>query len=290
MLLPDSPPGQAAAEVVVVDRRRVQLGDLGQRGLDDRRGQVVGTELGERALVGAADGGAGGGDDDGFRHVPTLDENRFHRDVGAVTPPGVERVHDQGQGGGQEAHGVRAAASAGLPPGARRTTPRAPRPARAPSSLGAGDIRPPTTPTRRVREAVRASATAGLREASSERSSLAVISSRSSSQRSNSARVSATAMLLVARALDQLGGERVHVGGQRRRRRTRSRRSGAPAGCGSTPSRCPRAARRGGRRPGGSCRAAPRRPSRAPRPRAARGGAGSSPGRALGGCDGRHAT
>ena len=76
---------QPAAEVVVVDRLRVQLGDLGQRGLDDRRGQVVGTELGERALVGAADGGAGGGDDDGFRHAPSLDEN--------TVPPGCGRRH-----------------------------------------------------------------------------------------------------------------------------------------------------------------------------------------------------
>ena len=144
MLLPDSPPGQAAAEVVVVDRRRVELGDLGQRGLDDRRGQVVGTEVLERALVGAADGGAGGGDDDGFRHGPSLDENRFHRGVRAVTPRvalrGVgERVQDQRQRRRQEGAALALPASAARRSAARRTPPPAPRPARvavAPAAAG----------------------------------------------------------------------------------------------------------------------------------------------------------
>ena len=60
--------GEAAAEDQVVDRRRVQLRDLVQRGLDDQRAQVVGTEVLERSLVRAADGGAGRGNDHCLGH------------------------------------------------------------------------------------------------------------------------------------------------------------------------------------------------------------------------------
>ena len=79
--------GQAAAEVEVVDRVRVEARHLVQRGLDDQRRQVVGAEVLERPLVGAADGGAGGGNDDCLGHgglrsregelvSPTLDAGR----------------------------------------------------------------------------------------------------------------------------------------------------------------------------------------------------------------------
>ena len=60
--------GLAAAEHQVVDLGRVQRGHLGQRGAHDLDGQVVGAHVLERALEGAADRRAGGGDDDGFRH------------------------------------------------------------------------------------------------------------------------------------------------------------------------------------------------------------------------------
>ena len=60
--------GQAAAEHQVVDVARVERGHLVQRGAHDRGGQVVGAQVLERPLERAADGGAGGGDDDGFGH------------------------------------------------------------------------------------------------------------------------------------------------------------------------------------------------------------------------------
>jgi hypothetical protein len=60
--------GQPAAEHEVVQRRRVQLRDLVQRGLHDRGGQVVRAEPGHGALGGAADRGTGGGDYDGLGH------------------------------------------------------------------------------------------------------------------------------------------------------------------------------------------------------------------------------
>ena len=85
----------------------------------------------------------------------------------------VERVQDQRSELGQERPGVRVAASAGRRSAARRTTPRAPRRARAPCSRARGRQMPSTTPTSRVREAARASATAGLRGASRDSSSLA---------------------------------------------------------------------------------------------------------------------
>ena len=46
----------------------VELGHLVQHGLDDQGAQVVGTAVDQRALVGPADRGAAGGDDDGFGH------------------------------------------------------------------------------------------------------------------------------------------------------------------------------------------------------------------------------
>src|SRR4051794_38584678 len=52
--------GQTAPEHQVVDVARVQLRDLGERGLDDRGGEVVRAQVLEGALEGAADGGAGG--------------------------------------------------------------------------------------------------------------------------------------------------------------------------------------------------------------------------------------
>ena len=60
--------GLPAPEEDVFDVGRVELGHLGQHGLDDQGAQVVGTALDQRALVGPPDGGAAGGDDDCFRH------------------------------------------------------------------------------------------------------------------------------------------------------------------------------------------------------------------------------
>ena len=60
---------QAAAEVEVVDRRAVELGHLVERGAHDRRREVVGPQVLERALARPADGRAGGGDDDGLGHT-----------------------------------------------------------------------------------------------------------------------------------------------------------------------------------------------------------------------------
>jgi hypothetical protein len=57
--------GQATAEVEVVDVGRVERRHLVERGTHDRRRQVVRTQRAQRALAGAADRGAGGGDDDG---------------------------------------------------------------------------------------------------------------------------------------------------------------------------------------------------------------------------------
>ena len=82
MLLPRLAAGQAAAEVEVVDRVRVEAGHLVQRGLHDQGGQVVGPEVLERPLVGAADGGAGGGDDDCLGHG----ELRSGGDCGRSSP------------------------------------------------------------------------------------------------------------------------------------------------------------------------------------------------------------
>ena len=73
MLKPLSPPGQAAAQVDVVDRVPVEGRDLVEGGPHDRGGEVVGAQVLQRPLAGAADGGAGGGDDDGLGHAFTLD-------------------------------------------------------------------------------------------------------------------------------------------------------------------------------------------------------------------------
>ena len=60
--------GQAAAEDEVLDLAAVELGDLVEHPRDHRRGEVVGPQVDERALQGAADGRPAGGDDDGFGH------------------------------------------------------------------------------------------------------------------------------------------------------------------------------------------------------------------------------
>ena len=66
--------GQAAAEVDVVDRVPVESGHLVEGGAHDGGGEVVGTQVLQGALAGAADGGTGSGDDDGLRHAshPTV--------------------------------------------------------------------------------------------------------------------------------------------------------------------------------------------------------------------------
>ena len=58
----------AAAHDEVLDLGGVELGDLGQDLGDDVGRQVVGSARHQRALVGTTDGGASGGDDDGFGH------------------------------------------------------------------------------------------------------------------------------------------------------------------------------------------------------------------------------
>ena len=60
---------ETAAEVEVPHRVLVQSGDLVEGRLDDERGEVVGPQLGQRALVGTADGRAGDGHDHCFGHV-----------------------------------------------------------------------------------------------------------------------------------------------------------------------------------------------------------------------------
>ena len=62
------PARQPAAEQQVLDRGGVEVGDLVQRGLHDEGGEVVGPEVLERALVGAADGGARCGNDHCLGH------------------------------------------------------------------------------------------------------------------------------------------------------------------------------------------------------------------------------
>ena len=52
--------GQAAAEEQVVDLVRVEGGHLVERGPDDLGGEVVRTQVDERAFGGSADRGAGG--------------------------------------------------------------------------------------------------------------------------------------------------------------------------------------------------------------------------------------
>ena len=56
----------------VLDRLGVELGHLGQHLADDQGGQVVGAAVDQRTLVGPADRGPTGGDDDGFGHVVLL--------------------------------------------------------------------------------------------------------------------------------------------------------------------------------------------------------------------------
>ena len=63
---------EAAADHHVVDLARRQRRHLLERGLDGERGEVVGAGVDERALGGAADRRARGGDDHGFWHAPIL--------------------------------------------------------------------------------------------------------------------------------------------------------------------------------------------------------------------------
>ena len=58
-----------APEQEVVELGGVHPRHLRERRGDDGRGQVVGADVDERALPGAADGGAGGGNDDGVGHA-----------------------------------------------------------------------------------------------------------------------------------------------------------------------------------------------------------------------------
>ena len=61
--------GLGAAEDHVFDFGFVQCGDFVQSAAERDCGQVVGAGGGESAFGGAANGGANGADEDGFRHV-----------------------------------------------------------------------------------------------------------------------------------------------------------------------------------------------------------------------------
>jgi hypothetical protein len=64
--------GQPAAEDQVVNRGRVELRDLGQRGRDHLHGQIIGADAGQRSLERAPDRGTCGGDNDGLWHDGSL--------------------------------------------------------------------------------------------------------------------------------------------------------------------------------------------------------------------------
>src|SRR5581483_9122507 len=102
--------GQAAAAEQVLDLGVVELGHLLEHLADHVRGEVVGPDVDERALAGAADRGTAGGDDHCFRHstLPItafrsapfanhrVDEEGDEQDAGRREPdegPRVERAH-----------------------------------------------------------------------------------------------------------------------------------------------------------------------------------------------------
>src|SRR5579862_627911 len=58
----------SAAEKQVLDRGRIELRDLREGGADGCDSEVLRAHVCERALVGATDRRAGGGNDDGFSH------------------------------------------------------------------------------------------------------------------------------------------------------------------------------------------------------------------------------
>ena len=65
------PAGKAAPEDEVVHIVAVELGDGVEHPRHHGGGEVVRPQVDERALEGAADGRAAGGDDDGFGHGMT---------------------------------------------------------------------------------------------------------------------------------------------------------------------------------------------------------------------------
>ena len=223
MLKPCSPPGRPQPSI---GRRcrRVELGDLVQRGLDDRGGQVVGAQVLQRALEGAADGGAGGGDDDGFGHAGDSVRRGGPRARGRHRMRGLDRCHPRPAAAArdvafvmrrstlraQERRRPRAAADARLDvPASYAVGLQQRAPCRTPSSGGHQGLGPgarrlcgcrrrrgsrrrrstsSSAPGRRA-----ASASSGSRVAAMVSSSWATSSSRASSQRRNSAEVRATA-------------------------------------------------------------------------------------------------
>ena len=82
--------GQAAAEHQVVDVGGVERGHLVQRRPDDGGGEVVGTQVLQRPLERAADGRAGGRDDDGFGHGSST-MRRVRTGSGRGSPPKLLR-------------------------------------------------------------------------------------------------------------------------------------------------------------------------------------------------------
>jgi len=60
--------GHGAAENYVIDFFGVEAGNTGERFLDGQCGEIVGARGAQGAFVGAADGSADSGDDDGFGH------------------------------------------------------------------------------------------------------------------------------------------------------------------------------------------------------------------------------
>ena len=66
--------GLTRAHDEVLDEVAVEGRHLVEHGVDDGGGEIVGTDVDERALVGPTDRAAGGGDDDGFGHgFPLMD-------------------------------------------------------------------------------------------------------------------------------------------------------------------------------------------------------------------------
>ena len=75
-LNPASPPGCPQPQMTSSTCAGSSSGTLSSTGADDERGEVVGPAVDQRSLVRAADGCAGGGDDDGFGHGWLLEQKR----------------------------------------------------------------------------------------------------------------------------------------------------------------------------------------------------------------------
>jgi len=87
--------GHGAAEDYVVNFFGVEAGNAGEGFLNGQRGEIVGAGGAERAFIGAADGSADGGDDDGFWHGGTSKskiETRNSKHETRILPTGSGRI------------------------------------------------------------------------------------------------------------------------------------------------------------------------------------------------------